>query len=90
MGWSPRDWVAQWESRGGLHLATHAWPFAVDPRWVWGVGFPLLAALEKAARSNQRLLFGLNGLPVVASQALLTGSKRPVPSLNSGVCGVDR
>ena len=70
MGWSPRDWVAQWESRGGLHLATHAWPFAVDPRWIWGVGFPLLTALEKAARSNQRLLFGLNGLPGCGKSSL--------------------
>ena len=70
MGWSPRPWVAEWESRGGIQLAAHAWPFAVDPSWLWGVGFPLLSALEKAAYSNQRQLFGLSGLPGCGKSSL--------------------
>ena len=70
MGWSLRPWLAEWESRGGIQLAAHAWPFAVDPSWFWGVGCPLLSALEKAAHSNQRQLFGLNGLPGCGKSSL--------------------
>lgn len=70
MGWTPRRWVAHWEARGGIQLAAHAWPFPVDPMWIWEVGFPLLSALEKAAHGNQRLLFGLNGLPGCGKSSL--------------------
>lgn len=63
MGWTPRDWVACWEARGGIDLADQAWPFPVHPGWLWGVGFPLLTSLEQATARRQRQLMGLNGLP---------------------------
>ena len=71
LGWSnPFDWCSSWQDRGGAELGATAWPFAVKPDWLWGVGFPLLTALEQRARSGVRSVVGLSGLPGCGKSSL--------------------
>ncbi|MGC6482429.1 MAG: hypothetical protein ACON4T_02510 [Synechococcus sp.] len=85
MGWKLDDWVEHWEARGGISLAEHAWPFPVDPGWLWGVGFPLLTALEQAGTQQQRQLIGLNGLPGCGKTSLAHWIEQAAQQINLSV-----
>jgi len=71
LGWdNPFEWCIWWQDRGGVDLGATAWPFSVTPEWLWGVGFPLLTALEQRARSGARSVVGLSGLPGCGKSSL--------------------
>ena len=71
LGWdNPLEWCIWWQDRGGADLGATAWPFSVTPEWLWGVGFPLLTALEQRARSGVRSVVGLSGLPGCGKSSL--------------------
>lgn len=73
LGWAdPEAWMQLWSDRGGTGLAASAWPFAVSDDWLWGVGFPLLTALEQACAGNERQLIALSGLPGCGKSSLAT------------------
>lgn len=70
-GWSdPEVWMQHWHARGGVGLAASAWPFVVSEEWLWGLGFPLLTALEQAVSHQERQLIGLSGLPGCGKSSL--------------------
>lgn len=71
LGWEdPEQWYEAWQRRGGTGLGATVWPFAVRPNWLWGVGFPLLTALEQRAASGVRSIVGLSGLPGCGKSSL--------------------
>ena len=65
LGWEdPLAWLQHWIKRGGGQLASSAWPVDVRTDWLWGLGLPFLSHLEQYVEiENNRVLFGLSGLP---------------------------
>ncbi len=65
LGWPLTiHWVEHWTKRGGVSLEATKWPLGTKSDWVWGIGFPLMSDLERFLETqNERVLFGLSGLP---------------------------
>ena len=58
------QWFKTWDIRGGVDLAFSAWPIGTKSDWIWGLGFPILSDIERYFQSHdQRILFGISGLP---------------------------
>lgn len=71
LGWNkPNDWLNHWNEFGGISLATSAWPAKTKSDWVWGLGLPFLTDVEATLNSiNNRVLFGISGLPGIGKSS---------------------
>ena len=56
-------WLNHWLNRGGVNLAASAWPLGTKNDWIWGIGLPLLSDIERFIYKEDRIIFGISGLP---------------------------
>ncbi len=56
-------WLNHWLKRGGINLASSAWPLGTKNDWAWGLGLPFLSDIELFNGKEERILFGISGLP---------------------------
>ena len=60
---NPIEWLNHWQTRGGVNLASSAWPLATKNDWIWGLGLPFLSDVERFIFKEERIILGISGLP---------------------------
>ncbi|WP_320677376.1 uridine kinase [Prochlorococcus sp. MIT 1300] len=57
------EWLNYWLKYGGVNLAASAWPVGTKKDWAWGLGLPFLSDVQRFIFKEERILFGISGLP---------------------------